>query len=460
MLSKLLSSALIALTCSQAVAASQYVVVVPVPGLTATKPAVQLTLHSAVLPDAITGKPYSHDFKPYLQITGDADAQNTQATWSGATLPRGLALTSGGVLAGSPEQLALQGANFIVTAKYKGQSGEQVYTLRIGYETLDVLKVAAGYNHACAVTVGGGVKCWGANGLGQLGNGTTTGSNLPVQVAGLTSGVTAIAASGGHTCAIQGATVLCWGQNSSGQLGNGNTSNSSVPVVATAAGSARALTTGAYHTCAVTTDGGIQCFGYGAGTFGFASGVTAVASANYHTCVIHQGAAKCWGPNDSGQLGGGHNNATWDVLQVQGLTSGVISIAAGYSHSCATKADGTVWCWGSNESGQVGNLGGQPAFAPVQVPGITGASQVAANSSYSCAVATGGVYCWGVYPGRSGGSAPSRLSGFEGNSSLTAGGTFLCGVGGDTAKCYGINDAGQLGDGTLLTAEVPVPVRK
>lgn len=455
----LLSLALAAAACTHALAA-QFLVVIPVPGQASSKPPIQLVLHPAALPDAIAGKPYSHDFTNYLQITGDEAAQPTMAAWSADSVPSGLALNAAGLLSGSPLELSPAGKSFTVTARYKGQSGQQVYTLRVGYETLDVVKVSAGYEHACAITVAGELKCWGGNAQGQLGNGSSTGSNVPIQVPGLTNSVTEVAAGGAHTCAIRNSTVYCWGLNSSGQLGNGNTNNSAVPVVASAAGSATALTVGGYHTCAVTTAGGIQCFGYGAGTFGFTSGVTAVASTSYHTCVIHNGAAKCWGPNDQGQLGGGHNEGTWDVLQVQGLTSGVTSIASGYSHSCATKSDGTVWCWGWNEFGQIGAAGGSSAFAPVQVPGVVGASKVVANSSYSCASTASAVYCWGGAPGLAQSPVATTVTGFDGGSQITAGGTFMCAVGGNTAKCMGGNGSGQLGNGGGDVAAGSVPVRK
>jgi len=203
--------------------------------------------------------------------------------------------------------------------------------------TFGVSAITGGSNHSCAI-VNGAAKCWGFNQYGQLGNGTTTDSLLPVQVQGLSAGVTAIASGGGHhTCALVGGTVRCWGNNDSGQLGNGTTTDSLLPVqVQGLPAGVSALAAGASGTC-VIVNGAAQCWGLNSGqvgngtltissrpvqVLGLTSGVTAIVTSSYTSntaCAIVDDAIQCWGNNYYGQLGSGNTTNSWTPVPVVGL---------------------------------------------------------------------------------------------------------------------------------------------
>jgi hypothetical protein len=179
-----------------------------------------------------------------------------------------------------------------------------------------VVAITAGYSHTCALTTAGGVKCWGLNFAGQLGDNSATNRLTPVDVSGLASGVAAIAASYSHTCAVTTVGgVKCWGADNLGQLGDGATDGDRIlrttPVeVSGLASRVAAIATGGFHTCALTTAGGVKCWGDSQLTPidvpGLESGVSAITAGFNHTCVLTTAnGMKCWGNNDYGQLGDG-----------------------------------------------------------------------------------------------------------------------------------------------------------
>jgi alpha-tubulin suppressor-like RCC1 family protein len=305
--------------------------------------------------------------------------------------------------------------------------------------------IAAGNSHTCALVGNSGVQCWGDNVSGQLGNGLTTGGFQRVFVRDLTSGVQAIAAGASHTCAIVNGGAKCWGQNKHGQLGNGQTGdnvNSLIP----------------------------------ADVSELSHGVQAIAGGDLHTCAIVNGAAKCWGNNDFGQLGdGGPSNTDRATPQpVSNILSGVQAIGAGGSHSCAV-VGGAALCWGYNGNGQLGNAtAGNPipgdSNVPVQVTGLTsGVQAIATGTLHTCAIVDGGVKCWGDNSSgqlgtgatdvnlRSPAAVPTLASGVQ---AIAAGASYTCALLSDgTVRCWGNNRSGRLGiDSTMQVVLTPTQV--
>ncbi len=231
-----------------------------------------------------------------------------------------------------------------------GNSGTANQSLPVDVTELTsgVIAIAAGGAVTCALTGTGGMKCWGYNDLGQTGDQTTTNRSTPVDVIGLTSGVAAIAAADRHVCAVTSAgDAKCWGLNTEGQLGNGTTANSVVPVDVTGlTGIASAIAVYDRHSCALTTAGGV----------------------------------KCWGNNSGGALGDGNSPNDSDTpVDVDGLPSGIAGVSAGDSLSCAATISGAAKCWGENFAGQLGDGSTTPSDTPVDVAGL-GASLMSGSA--------------------------------------------------------------------------------
>lgn len=350
----------------------------------------------------------------------------------------------------------------------------------------DVVEVEAGDRHTCVLTSAGGVKCWGFNHDGQLGDGQGSDRSRPVDVVGLTTGVKAITAGWRHTCAVTaGGGGKCWGNNHDGQVGDGTGSDRNTPqdVVGLLA-KVTTIRAGERHTCALTVAGGVKCWGnnhdgqLGDGTrkdkvtpvdvTGLTSGVTAITVGWRHSCALTSvGSVKCWGSNHDGQLGDGTETDRVSPVDVTGLTSGVTATTARSRHTCALTSTGGVKCWGNNHVGQLGDGTRHDHHTPVDVVGLTdGVKAIAAGWSHVCALtAAGGMKCWGSnHEGQLGdGTGVDRKGPVDvvilpsGIIAIAAGGEHTCAVTHGAVTCWGENEDGQVGDGTFKSTLAAKP---
>jgi alpha-tubulin suppressor-like RCC1 family protein len=349
------------------------------------------------------------------------------------------------------------------------------------------LAVTGGFAHTCGLTSAGDAYCWGGNGVGQLGDGTTTDWHTPVPVSG-GLGFAAVSAGVYHTCALTtDGSAYCWGNNMHGQLGIGSSDlDPHMSPEAVSGGLAFAtVSAGESHTCAVTTDGDAYCWGdAGAGKLG--DGTTTdrhtpvpvsgglsfatVSAGYYHTCALAtDGSAYCWGWNRDGHLGDGTTTNRHTPVPVSGGSS-FATVSAGAWATCAVTSDGSAdaYCWGGNGVGQLGDGTTIDRHTPVPVSGGLSFAAVSGGEFHTCAVTTdGSAYCWGFNgQGQLGDgtitdhrSAPVVVSGGLSFNSVSAMSMHTCAVTTDgSAYCWGFNGEGQLGDGTTTDRETPVRV--
>ncbi len=318
-----------------------------------------------------------------------------------------------------------------------------------------VATIAAGRYHTCAALTDGTARCWGWNQMAQLGDGSSEDQYTPVVVAG-TTGIAQMGAGQAMTCALvrTGAVVcwgltsmgirrepfmvdgvspatqltvgeshacarrsdgaaFCWGDDNSGQLGDGNTTSHMNATQVQGLADVAQLSAGAGHTCALTTQGAVWCWGrqeqgqLGNGhrarepltrpvlVPGVADAVQ-LATGENHTCaLLRDGTLRCWGMNETGQLGVGSEVNTPTAVAVEGLT-GVVRVAAGYHHTCALQRDGALWCWGENYTCQLGTGGMMGNTRPVRIEAPGPVVEVSAGANHTCVRTTQNtVRCWG-----------------------------------------------------------------
>jgi alpha-tubulin suppressor-like RCC1 family protein len=311
----------------------------------------------------------------------------------------------------------------------------------------NILQLAAGGDHTCAVEGSGRVFCWGRNDDGQAGTGCTTSLCTSAMRMPSFTQITVVAAGNAHTCALRAGanSVYCWGKNDKGQLGDGSGITQREPVKVALPGAAVLLTSGEDHACAALVDGGVYC----------------------------------WGRNDFGQLGDGSQTNRPTPVRVGGLPAGLLTwkqIASRSNHTCLVQ-DGSnaLYCWGDNRTGQVG-AGGAAVTSATRIPLTTGpnityltASAVSPGVDHTCAESNG-VQCWGsntaLQLGRGVLKDPQTMAvltqappGYTTpritSSKLSAGNQFTCAQVGGALQCWGVNGVGQLEDGTTVAKGVP-----
>lgn len=360
-----------------------------------------------------------------------------------------------------------------------------------------VMAISAGDSHTVALKNDGTVFAWGLNTYGQLGDGTYTNRKTPVPVRapeitavtkpvrGLT-GITAISARGYRTVALRNdGTVWAWGYNVGGELGDGTNTNRNTPVQVRDLTGITAISAGELHTLALKNDGTVWAWGknyygqFGDGTTTNSntpvqiSGLTdvrTISAGAFNTIALkNDGTVWAWGLNSSGQLGNGTMTDSSVPVQVSDLT-GITATSAGFvSHAVALKNDGTVWTWGSNSFGQLGDGTTTDRNIPVQVSDLTDVMAISAGESHTIALKNDGTaWAWGRnnYFQLGDGTnmnrnTPIQVIGLRTDGiAISAGGSHSVAMKNNhTVWAWGLNFSGQLGDGTTVDSYTPIQVR-
>lgn len=346
--------------------------------------------------------------------------------------------------------------------------------------------IAAGAAHSCAIRPDTTIQCWGRNQYGQLGNGSTANSSLPVTVVGIT-GAVMVTAGDYHTCAVlDNTSVRCWGNNASGQLGIASTSAQPIPVPVPGLVDVDSISGGGSHTCASFSNKTARC--WGANTYGqlgngnttssptptavrassasklVLGGIVEIEAGKSSTCArLESGGVRCWGRNHYGQLGDGTTTQRLYPTAVLNVTS-AMDLALGDYHACAALGNGRARCWGFNLNGQLGDgtQVGRPTpvevrrqITPTLTYPIVNVSAIAAGAYHTCMRSAGEVWCmgdndWGQlgrditpYVELLAVAASPRIAAEQ----IVAGGEHTCvrRPGGDIA-CFGKDNYGQVGE--------------
>jgi len=351
----------------------------------------------------------------------------------------------------------------------------------------EVLSVAVGPAHTCAVRADSVLFCWGTNDHGELGLADTVARLTPTRLDAFGSTWSSVTAGSSFTCGIAMGMALCWGHNMYGRLGVGDTDDRSFPAQVMGADSVVTVSAGGFHACAIQTlvGGLLACWGHnpdgrvGAGdTVDHWTGArvelsrtwTKVTAGGSHTCAVATDRTlRCWGGNSDGQLGlGTFGSGTERTTPQQVGTEAVwVDVSAGTTHTCAVRMDGSLWCWGSNALDQLGLGPAGPARAtsPTRVGTESGWSQVSAGAFRTCAVrADGTLWCWGANGlGELGvgdtmdRDVPTRVGTESTWTFVQTRAIHTCGLLARRLMCWGGNRDGELGTGDTTGSLVPIP---
>lgn len=332
----------------------------------------------------------------------------------------------------------------------------------------EIEHLTAGERHTCALSKGS-VYCWGANGLGQIGQQTTSPRIQPMKVSGI-AGAKQLASGHWHNCAlVDGGDILCWGSNKSRQLGAKKLFTIEIPLPVPEIDDAVLVAAGGNQSCALRQNGELLCWGKAArtgalqepqivGVRGVSDAVSLKLGEDFGCFIAKGGEVTCWGHGQSGQLGRELTDVSNSTAPITGL-SRVDSLSCGDHHACALRRDGRLACWGSNVAGQLGQGTTTNAFAPSEVEGLGHISGVALGRSHTCAVsASKTVHCFGL--GTSGQlgvelerfgetvvSRPEPAPALDGLTDMALGAFHGCARRDGMVVCWGSDEWGQLGDG-------------
>jgi alpha-tubulin suppressor-like RCC1 family protein len=345
----------------------------------------------------------------------------------------------------------LSSCSFLDNANLSGQEKKSNQTPSSPSSTLlspDTFqsRLSGGKIFSCIRHPSGSIKCWGGNASGQLGDGSGVNQSLPVDVKDITNAIQ-VSGIGYHSCALLAdGRVKCWGANGSGECGDGTTNDVLTPVDFVSMPNIIQVAAGASFTCVLQSSGQVHCLGFGnlslSQVQGLPSDIISVSAGDngadhnacalslsgevwcwsgasspiaqkisyldhvvqiaigsgHHCALINDGSIKCWGVNYSGQLGDGTFNDSLDLAVAVSGIKNARQVSLFGDATCALLADGTIRCWGSNQTGQLGDGTNDNSNVPISPAGLDGESfiQVSQHHYHVCALQSSGkTYCWG-----------------------------------------------------------------